>query len=196
VYVVDDDPSFLRAVSRRLGAAGFQVEAFESAEAFLSSRRGSPGCVVLDLRMPDVGGLEVQEALLRSDEPMPVIFLTGHGDVHGSVRAMKRGAVDFLTKPVNGEELIAAVTRAIAIDAQSRDERSALRDLRSRYARLTPREREVCALVAKGWMNKQIAAQLGTTERTIKAHRAQVMTKMALQSVADLVLAIERLSNA
>lgn len=193
VHVVDDDPSFLRAVSRRLEAAGFTVEAFASAEAFLARSMRSPGCVVLDLRMPGASGLDVQEALLRSDEPLPVIFLTGHGDVPVSVEAMKRGAVDFLTKPVAGEELVDAVRRAIALDAAARGERQTLRQLRSVYARLTRRERQVFALVARGLLNKQIAGQLGASERTIKAHRAQVMRKMGLQSVADLTRAAERL---
>jgi len=196
VHVVDDDASFLRAISRRLEAAGFQVAAFDSAEAFLTRRSDLPGCAVLDLRMPGAGGLELQEALSRSKEPLPVIFLTGHGDVSSSVRAMKRGAVDFLTKPVDGDELVEAVRRAIAVDAQVRAQRRTVRDLRARYERLTPRERQVFALVARGLANKQIAAELGTSERTVKAHRAQVMEKTGATSVADLALAAERLGQA
>jgi FixJ family two-component response regulator len=129
------------------------------------------------------------------DEPLPVIFLTGHGDVPSSVRAMKRGAVDFLTKPVAGDQLIDAVRRAIALDASARSERQALRELRGRYARLTARERQVFAFVARGLLNKQIAGELGTTERTVKAHRAHVMRKMEAQSVADLTRAAERLAS-
>lgn len=196
VHVVDDDESLLRAVSRRLEAAGFTVEGFSSAEAFLARRSHSPGCVIVDLRMEGRSGLELQEALGRMDDPLPVIFLTGHGDVHSSVRAMKRGAVDFLTKPVSGEELIEAVQRAIALDARGRAERHGLRELTRRYAGLTPRERQVFALVARGLLNKQIAGQLGTSERTVKAHRARVMSKMGVQSVADLTRAAERLQAA
>jgi FixJ family two-component response regulator len=193
VHVVDDDPSFSRAVSRRLEAEGFEVVTFDSAEAFLSALTDGPGCVVLDLRMPGAGGLDVQEALARRADPLPVVFLTGHGDVHSSVRAMKAGAVDFLTKPVTGDELVEAVRRAIALDESARASRRQTRDLRSRYARLTPREREVFALVARGLLNKQIAGELGMAERTVKAHRGRVMEKMELQSVAELALAAERL---
>ena len=193
VYVVDDDVSFLRAISRRLVAAGFQVEAFASAEAFLGRPPIGPGCTVVDLRLGDRSGLTVQEALLASTEPLPVIFLSGHGDVHTSVQAMKHGAVDFLTKPVSGAELIDAIQRALSLDAAARVERQKMRSLLARAARLTPRERQVFALVARGLLNKQIAAELHTTERTVKAHRAKVMEKMALPSVADLVLAAERL---
>lgn len=194
VCVVDDDASFLRAVSRRLEVADFEVEAFNSAEAFLARRSSSPGCVVVDLRMGGQSGLELQDAIAGMDDPLPVIFLTGHGDVPSSVRAMKRGAVDFLTKPVSGDELIDAVRRAIALDANTRADRQALRELNRRFARLTARERQVFALVARGLLNKQIAGELGTTERTIKAHRAHVMRKMEAQSVADLTRAAERLA--
>ena len=193
VRVVDDDPSFLRAIVRRLEAAGFAVDPFPSGAAFLSTRNEAPGCVVLDLRMEGVGGLDVQHALAEMDDPLPVIFLTGHGDVHSSVRAMKRGAVDFLTKPVAGDELVDAVRRALALDAAGREDRRVLRELRAKYTRLTPREREVFALVAGGLLNKQIASELGTSERTVKAHRAHVMRKLDVASVADLARAAERL---
>jgi FixJ family two-component response regulator len=193
VHVVDDDPSFSRAVSRRHEAEGFEVVTFDSAEAFLSALTDGPGCVVLDLRMPGAGGLDVQEALARRADPLPVVFLTGHGDVHSSVRAMKAGAVDFLTKPVTGDELVEAVRRAIGLDESARASRRQARDLRARYARLTRREREVFALVARGLLNKQIAGELGMAERTVKAHRGRVMEKMELQSVAELALAAERL---
>lgn len=194
VCVVDDDTSFLRAISRRLEAADFEVEAFSSAQAFLARWSRSPGCVVVDLRMGGQSGLELQDAIAGMDEPLPVIFLTGHGDVPSSVRAMKRGAVDFLTKPVSGDELVDVVRRAIALDAKTRAERQALRELHGRYARLTVRERQVFAFVARGLLNKQIAGELGTTERTVKAHRAHVMRKMEAQSVADLTRAAERLA--
>lgn len=186
VHVVDDDPSFLQAISRRLEAAGFDVEPFTSAEAFLARRSDFEGCAVVDLKLGGLSGLELQEALVGTADPLPVIFLSGHGDVHSSVRAMKRGAVDFLTKPVSGDDLVDAVRRAIALDASARAERRTLREVRSRHERLTPREREVFTLVARGMLNKQIAAELGTSERTIKAHRARVMEKMSAQSVTDL----------
>ncbi len=196
VHVVDDDASFLRAVSRRLEAEGFDVEAFSSAEEFLARTSDFPGCAVVDLRLEGQSGLDLQDAVARTAEPLPVVFLTGHGDVHSSVRAMKRGAVDFLTKPVSGEELVEAVKRAIALDASARAERRVLRDLRSRYERLTPRERQVFELIARGLLNKQAAFELGTTERTIKAHRARVMEKLGAQSVADLARIAERLTAA
>ena len=186
VHVVDDDPSFLQAISRRLEAAGFDVEPFSSAEAFLARQSDFEGCAVVDLKLGGLSGLELQEALVGTADPLPVIFLSGHGDVHSSVRAMKRGAVDFLTKPVSGDDLVDAVRRAIALDASARGTRQTLRDVRSRHGRLTPREREVFALVARGMLNKQIAAELGTSERTVKAHRARVMEKMSAQSVTDL----------
>ncbi len=186
VHVVDDDPSFLRAISRRLEAAGFDVEPFDSAEAFLARPSDFAGCAVVDLKLGGLSGLELQEALVGTADPLPVIFLSGHGDIHSSVRAMKRGAVDFLTKPVSGDDLVDAVRRDIALDASARAERETLRHVRSRYERLTPREREVFTLVARGLLNKQIAAELGTSERTIKAHRACVMEKMGAQSVTDL----------
>ena len=192
IYLVDDDPSFLRALSRRLRAAGYQVEAFGSAEQFLSRRRsGPPGCAVLDLQMPGAGGLGLQEALAQAEEPLPVVFLTGHGDVSSSVRAMKQGAVDFLTKPVQGDELLEAVERALTRGAAAREMRRHQRKWRARYETLTPREREVFALVVRGLPNKQIAEVLGTCERTIKAHRGQVMHKMDVQSPAELGRVVE-----
>jgi FixJ family two-component response regulator len=145
VHVVDDDPSFLQAISRRLEAAGFDVEPFSSAEAFLARQSDFEGCAVVDLKLGGLSGLELQEALVGTADPLPVIFLSGHGDVHSSVRAMKRGAVDFLTKPVSGDDLVDAVRRAIALDASARATRQTLREVRSRHERLTPREREVFA---------------------------------------------------
>jgi FixJ family two-component response regulator len=196
VHVVDDDPSFRRAISRRLRAAGFRVMAFGSAGEFLESRRpGSGGCALLDLRMPGPDGLELQEALLRQEDPLPVIFLTGQGDIPSSVEAMKKGAVDFLTKPVAGDALLEAVSRALALDATAREARRSAGDWRARFDSLTPREREVFALVVRGLLNKQIAAELGTTERTIKAHRQKVMQKMRADSLAELARAAERLGD-
>jgi len=187
IYLVDDDPSFLRALSRRLRAAGYQVEAFGSAEQFLSRRRSeAPGCAVLDLQIPGPGGLGLQETLAQAEEPLPVVFVTGHADVPSSVRAMKQGAVDFLTKPVKGDEVLEAVEQALARGAAARETRRRQRQWRARYEGLTLREREVFALVVRGLPNKQIANALGTSERTVKAHRGQVMHKMGVQSPAEL----------
>lgn len=196
VYLVDDDPSFLRAAARRLRAADYQVETFASAQAFLSGRRAEgAGCAVLDLQMPGLNGLELQAALARADDPLPVVFLTAHGDVPSSVRAMKGGAVDFLTKPFRGEALLEAVGRALARGAALRQARRQQRAWTARYETLTPREREVFARVVSGQPNKQIADALGTCERTVKAHRAQVMHKMGVQSPAELGRAVEWLGQ-
>jgi FixJ family two-component response regulator len=192
IYLVDDDVSLLRAVGRRLRAAGFDVEAFDSARGFLDHpRSGRVACAVVDLQMPDLCGFAVQELLAAEDESLPVVFLTGHGDIPSSVRAIKGGAVDFLTKPVRGEELIEAVNRALDLVEQERDSRSLTRKWRERYASLTPCERRVFALVVKGLPNKGIAAETGVSERTVKAHRAEVMRKLGVQSPAELGRAVE-----
>ena len=197
VYLVDDEPSFLRALSRRLQAAGYQVECFDSPEQFLGRRRRSdvPGCVVLDLQMPGPGGLELQQALAQADEALPVVFLTAHGDVASSVRAMKSGAVDFLSKPVRGEDLLDAIRLALTRGASEREKRQKNREWGSRYERLSPREREVFVLVVRGLPNKQIADVLGVSERTVKAHRSQVMHKMGVHSGPELGRAVEWLSD-
>lgn len=188
VHVVDDDDSLRKAVTRLLRAAGYDVCAYASAGEFaLANRDNRRGCVLLDVRMPGPSGLDLQEALAREDEPLPVIFLTGHGDVPTSVRAMKAGAVDFLTKPIKRDVLLSAVRAALARDMRVHTSREQLRDLRARFAKLTPREREVFDLVVEGRLNKQIAAELGMAERTVKAHRGQVMSKMQATSVAELV---------
>ena len=188
IYLVDDDASFLTAVSRLLRAGGYAVQIFSSSAEFLQRPAGDTlGCVVLDLHMPGAGGLELQTALAEADDPMPVIFLTGHGDIPTSVRAMRQGAVDFLTKPVKKEPLFEAVGRALARNVAERGRRACLRALQERYDTLTPREREVLAHVIAGQLNKQIAGDLHTCERTIKAHRAAIMNKLSLQSVAELV---------
>jgi FixJ family two-component response regulator len=188
IHVVDDDPSFLTAVSRLLRAAGYAVQTFSSAAEFLNRPPSdTPGCVVLDLRMPGPNGMELQTALAKADNPLPVIFLTGHGDIPTSVRAMRQGAVDFLTKPVKKEALFEAVGRALAQNVAERERRARLRSLREQYDKLTPREHEVVTHVVAGRLNKEIASDLGTCERTIKAHRAAIMDKLALQSLAELV---------
>ena len=187
IHLVDDDPSFRKALTRLLRAANYDVRSYASAAEFVASRMpGEAGCIILDLQMPGVSGLELQQSIAGTDEPLPIIFLTGNGNIPASVRAMKAGAIDFLTKPVERETLLRAVGNALERDAAERISRANLRDLRGRYQTLTAREREVLAHVVGGKLNKQIAFDLGTTERTIKAHRAAIMDKLAVQSVADL----------
>ena len=188
IHVVDDDPSFRTAVTRLLRAAKYEVRCYASASEFLDSDPcANPGCILLDLQMPGLSGLDLQQSLERMEKHLPIIFLTGHGDIPASVRAMKAGAVDFLTKPVRREALLSAVQNALGVDAKGRAARAVLRELRDRYENLTPREREVLAHVVSGRLNKQIALDLGTAERTIKAHRAAIMEKLRVQSVAELV---------
>ncbi|HEY6367553.1 MAG TPA: response regulator [Candidatus Binatia bacterium] len=187
MHVVDDDPSFRTAVTRLLRASKYEVRAYASASEFLDSDPcANPGCVLLDLRMPGASGLDLQQSLARMEERLPIIFLTGHGDIPASVRAMKAGAVDFLTKPVQREALLGAVQNALDLDARGREMRAVLRERHARYENLTPREREVLVHVVSGKLNKQIAFDLGTAERTIKAHRASIMEKLCVQSVAEL----------
>jgi FixJ family two-component response regulator len=188
VHVVDDDASIRTAISRLLNAAGYEVRCYASAGEFVIARaQNAGGCVVLDMCMPGPSGLELQESLRRDECAPPVIFLTGYGDVHSSVRAMKAGAVDFLTKPLDREALLGAVRDALERDASTRLQRERLHALRHRYASLTPRERDVAVRVVRGRLNKQIAADLGMAERTVKAHRAKIMEKMQASSVAELV---------
>ncbi|WP_276605278.1 response regulator transcription factor [Polyangium jinanense] len=196
VFVVDDDPSVLRGLERLLRSAGYAVEAHASARAFLERAPADrPGCVVVDLRMPEIGGLDLQEELARRGFPLPLIFLTGHGDVPSSVRAMKGGAIDFLSKPCDDTDLLAAVERALARDAEARAARVEKEAVRARFAALTPREREVALLVAQGLLNKQIAAELGAAEKTIKVHRGRVMEKLGAESLADLVRLVDRIRD-
>jgi FixJ family two-component response regulator len=188
VHVVEDDDSARVATARLLRASGHAVRTYGSAEEFLAGvTAGTPGCVVLDLRLPGPSGLDLQESLVRTDDPLPIIFLTGHGRIPDTVRAMKSGAVDFLTKPVPGDVLLEAVSRALARDVEEHAVRLRRRDLRSRYDLLTPREREVFAHLISGQLNKQVGFDLGTSERTIKAHRAHVLDKMRAASIAELV---------
>jgi FixJ family two-component response regulator len=187
IHVVDDDPSFRTAVTRLLRAANYQVRSYASASEFLDADPcAEPGCILLDLRMPGASGLDLQQSLARMEERLPIIFLTGHGDIPASVRAMKAGAVDFLTKPIRREALLHAVENALGVNAKGRAARAVLRELQDRYENLTPREREVLAHVVSGKLNKQIAFDLGAAERTIKAHRASIMEKLGVQSVAEL----------
>lgn len=188
IHLVDDDDSFRRAVSRLLVAAGFAVEAHASAAEFLLARPGEdPGCVLLDVEMPGFGGLDLQVALARQGVSLPIVFVTAHGDIPMAVQAVKAGAVDFLTKPVRQEALLQAVRSALARDLAQRGDRERMSGFRARFESLTPREREVFELVTAGKLNKQIAAELGATERTIKAHRANIMKKMRVESLAELV---------
>jgi FixJ family two-component response regulator len=194
VFLVDDDPSILRALTRLLRASGHPVSAFRSPRDFLAHHDAAvPGCVVLDLAMPGLNGLELQGALAAAGCQRPIVFLSGHGDVPSSVRAMKAGAVDFLTKPVSEENLLAAIQRAIERDCLMRRARAELQAIGERLNRLTPREREVLQHVVTGQLNKQIAADLGTVEKTVKVHRSRVMEKMGVRSLADLVRITERI---
>ncbi len=193
VFAVDDDPSVLRGIERLLRSAGLQAAVFPTAQAFLDGYRPeAPGCVILDLAMPGLDGLQLQERLLERGAALPIIFLTGHGDIPTSVCAMKRGAVDFLTKPVDDVELLAAVQQAIRACGLLRQERRELADIAQRLATLTTRERQVLGHVISGKLNKQIAATLGTVEKTIKVHRARMMHKMRAPTVAALVRLAER----
>jgi FixJ family two-component response regulator len=196
VFLVDDQPAVLKALSRLLSSAGFAVQAYATAQAFLDSMpdngAATDGCLVLDLSMPDMGGLALQQALAARASVLPIIFLTGHGDIDTGVRAMKLGAADFLTKPVDDERLIAAIRLAFEQNRAARSDSDELGDIRRRLASLTPRETEVMQLVVEGLLNKQIAAALGTVEKTVKVHRARVMSKMQVRSVTALVRLADR----
>ncbi len=188
VYLIDDDERILKAVKRLLGTFGHYVEAYSSAEKFLERHDpDAPGCAIMDLDLPGMDGLAVQERLATESVRRPVIFLTGQGDIAATVRAMKAGAVDFLTKPVNAACLLAAVSTALERDASSRKEDEHRRMVEQRMASLTAREREVLSCVVAGRLNKQIAAELGTVEKTVKVHRGRMMEKMGVRTVADLV---------
>jgi FixJ family two-component response regulator len=192
VFLVDDDPIFSASLVRLLRAAGISAEAYSSAQEFLSGANAAgPACALVDLKMPEVDGLELQDALDRSARKVPVVFISGAGEISDSVKAMRAGAIDFLTKPVDERQLLEAIERAWRADERQREERRALTDARQRLSRLTPRETQVCHLVARGLLNKQVAAELGLSEPTVKAHRQQVMSKLKVDSVAALVRLVD-----
>ena len=194
VFVVDDDLSVREAIESLIRSVGLRVETFETAQEFLrSTRPDAPGCVVLDVRLPGLSGLDLQRELAAHGINLPVIFITGHGDIPMSVRAMKAGALEFLTKPFRDQDLLDAIQQALERDLSARQQRTETAELRERFDSLTSREREVMGLVVSGLLNKQIAGELGTSEVTIKIHRSQVMKKMGAGSLAELVRMTEKL---
>jgi len=197
VHVVDDDDSFRTAVARLLGAAGYEVHTYASAgDYLLACQPGTSGCLLLDLRMPGPSGLDLQQALTRTEDRLPIVFLTAQGDIASSVRAMKSGAIDFLTKPVDKDVLLEAVHNALARGRREQALRDQAHTWQQRYDTLTPREREVLSQVVAGKRNKQIAASLSASERTVKAHRAHIMAKMGATTLAELIRSTERWQSA
>jgi RNA polymerase sigma factor (sigma-70 family) len=196
VFVVDDDPSIRSSLKFLLSSVGLQVESFESAESFLQRKApDAPSCLVLDVRLRGLSGLDFQRELAARNIRIPIVFVTGHGDIPMSVRAMKAGAIEFLTKPYRDQDLLDAVRIALERDRTRREQEKDLTDLRQRFESLTPREQEVISMVVSGMLNKQIAGELGTAENTVKVHRSRAMEKMNAQSVAELVKMIERLKS-
>ena len=197
VIIVDDDQSFRTFLGRLVSTIGLKAILYASAEEFLAARPpDGPACLVLDVQMPGLSGLDLQRELARTGHLLPIVFITGHGDIPMTVEAMKAGAVGFLAKPLRNQDLLDAVKEGISIDREARQRRDEVAELRKRYESLTAREREVFALVVTGSLNKQIALQLGTTERTVKAHRGQMVQKMQADSVADLVRMADKLGIA
>jgi RNA polymerase sigma factor (sigma-70 family) len=194
VFVVDDDPSVRSAIGRLIGTVGLQVQLFGSAQEFLASKLPNvPSCLVLDIRLRGISGLALQRQLAEANVQIPIIFITAHGDVPMTVRAMKAGAVEFLTKPFHDQDLLDAIHSALERDRGRRQQEAGLAALRERFESLSPREREVVSMVVSGMLNKQIAAQIGTAENTVKVHRSRAMEKMQANSLADLVKMIQRL---
>jgi len=197
VFLVDDDASVRRALARLIKSAGHNVQTFASAREFLGTKTGSEeaDCLVLDVRMPGLTGIDLQRELQTMKRNLPIVFITGHGDIPMSVNAMKAGAVDFLPKPVKDTDLLRAIAQALARAHHDRAERRELEQIQQRVKKLTPREREVMSLVVRGLLNKQIAFDLGTVEKTIKVHRARVMEKMQVESLAELVRLSEKIGK-
>ncbi len=194
VFVVDDDPSVRRAIKRFIGSVGLQVELFGSAKELLTSELPNvPSCLVLDIRLPGTSGLDLQRHLAEANIKIPIVFITAHGDIPMTVRAMKAGAIEFLPKPFRDQDLLDAVHLALERDRARRQQDSEIAVLRKRFDSLSPREREVVAMVVSGMLNKQIAAQIGTSENTVKAHRSRAMEKMQANSLAELVKMVEGL---
>jgi FixJ family two-component response regulator len=197
VFVVDDDARVRESLKNLIRSVGLGVETFASAQEFLRSKRPDvPGCLVLDVRLQGLSGLELQKQMADADVEIPIIFITGHGDIPMTVQAMKAGAVEFLTKPFRDQDLLDAIQQALKRDREGREQRAKSEELHTRYSLLTPREREVMALVVTGLLNKQIAGELGASEATVKIHRHQVMEKMGAGSLADLVRMADRLGIA
>jgi FixJ family two-component response regulator len=197
VYVIDDDPHIVRAISRLLRSYDYNVQTYGSPAEFLGRQLSAgPACLVLDLRMPDIDGLDLQRILAQNGYPLPIVFMSGQADIVSTVRAMKEGAVDFLTKPFDDRQLLGAIQNALARSRSAQAERALLNSDREAFEKLTPRERQVCVRIARGLLNKQVGFELGTTEKTVKAQRARVIKKLGANSLADVVRLVERLRMA